>query len=290
MEWFYAFLKKNGNTGFPTPKQYLDSGTPYTEIDDGTIVKVRAYAFYHSISLERVDLPNVTSVGDNAFDWCLNMTSANMPKVTTLGANAFKACSKLETFNSGALTTIGEAAFTGCTQLTEIDLSAVTSIGKSAFANTGLTSLELPAFTAAGTVNQGCFTNSRIATINLPQSTKIGHTWFQRCPISVIHGNNVPVVADVQDWAFSYCENLIEATFPSATQIRRYSFRGSAIAKLVLPGATVCAIASDSFLDTPITNGTGYVYVPDELVETYKNTNNWKTIEAQIRPISDNVE
>ena len=39
--------------------------------------------------------------------------------------------------------------------------------------------------------------------------------------------------------------------------------------------------------NTPIKSGTGYVYVPDNLVETYKSTTNWSTYATQIKGISE---
>lgn len=41
------------------------------------------------------------------------------------------------------------------------------------------------------------------------------------------------------------------------------------------------------FSNTPIANGTGYVYVPDNMVETYKSATNWSTYADQIKPISE---
>ena len=39
--------------------------------------------------------------------------------------------------------------------------------------------------------------------------------------------------------------------------------------------------------NTPIASGTGYVYVPDDMVETYKSATNWSDYSSQIKPISE---
>lgn len=39
--------------------------------------------------------------------------------------------------------------------------------------------------------------------------------------------------------------------------------------------------------NTPIKNGTGYVYVPDASVDAYKADSKWSAIESQIKPISE---
>ena len=41
------------------------------------------------------------------------------------------------------------------------------------------------------------------------------------------------------------------------------------------------------FSGTPIANGTGYVYVPDNMVETYKSAANWSTYADQIKGMSE---
>ena len=40
---------------------------------------------------------------------------------------------------------------------------------------------------------------------------------------------------------------------------------------------------------TPIANGTGYVYVPDDMVDTYKSATNWSTYASQIKGMSELV-
>ena len=44
------------------------------------------------------------------------------------------------------------------------------------------------------------------------------------------------------------------------------------------------------FGGSKIASGTGYIYVPDDLVEDYKAATNWSTYAAQIKPLSEYVE
>jgi hypothetical protein len=44
------------------------------------------------------------------------------------------------------------------------------------------------------------------------------------------------------------------------------------------------------FASTPIASGTGYIYVPAALVDSYKGATNWSTYAAQIRAIEDYPE
>ena len=48
--------------------------------------------------------------------------------------------------------------------------------------------------------------------------------------------------------------------------------------------------ATDIFAATPIANGTGYIYVPDALVDTVKALEGWSLYASQIKPLSEYVE
>ena len=45
--------------------------------------------------------------------------------------------------------------------------------------------------------------------------------------------------------------------------------------------------ATNCFNNSAIANGTGYVYVPDDMVDTYKTATNWLVYADQIKPISE---
>ena len=45
--------------------------------------------------------------------------------------------------------------------------------------------------------------------------------------------------------------------------------------------------ATNCFNNASIENGTGYVYVPDDMVDTYKAATNWSVYADQIKPISE---
>ena len=46
-------------------------------------------------------------------------------------------------------------------------------------------------------------------------------------------------------------------------------------------------LGTDVFVDTPIANGTGFIYVRDALVDSYKTDENWSTWASQIKPLSE---
>jgi hypothetical protein len=46
----------------------------------------------------------------------------------------------------------------------------------------------------------------------------------------------------------------------------------------------------NAFNNTPIKSGTGYIYVPATLIDSYKSATNWSTYAAQFRAIEDYPE
>lgn len=90
-------------------------------------------------------------------------------------------------------------------------------------------------------------------------------------------------------YAFQACENLTTANFPVATSIKNYAFRDCTnLTALILRNATLCTLSTaNGFRNTPIESGTGYIYVPSALVDTYKAATNWSTFAAQFRALED---
>ena len=59
---------------------------------------------------------------------------------------------------------------------------------------------------------------------------------------------------------------------------------------LVVKATTPPTLYYTVFVDTPIASGTGYIYVPDESVDAYKQATNWSQYASQIKPLSEYVE
>ena len=57
---------------------------------------------------------------------------------------------------------------------------------------------------------------------------------------------------------------------------------------LILRSSTLCALSNTSaFTNTGIANGIGWIYVPSDLVDSYKSATNWSTYADQIVPINE---
>ena len=90
-------------------------------------------------------------------------------------------------------------------------------------------------------------------------------------------------------YAVSSCTALHTAEFDILTKMVGVSFNGcTALEKLILRSSTMCSLANASALArTKIESGTGYIYVPDNLVDSYKGATNWSTYANQIKGLSE---
>ena len=187
--------------------------------------------------------------------------------VTSIGSYAFYNCYKLTTVNFPVAESIGEYAFNSCSSLTTADFPAVTSIGSRAF-----------------------YTCSALTTADFPVATSIGSYAFYTC--SALTTVNFPMATSIGSNAFQACSKLTTVNFPVAESIDSYAFRDcSALTALILrSGARATLGGTSAFNNTPIKSGTGYIYVPAALVDSYKAASNWSTYANQIRAIEDYPE
>lgn len=125
----------------------------------------------------------------------------------------------------------------------------------------------------------GVYTNDRV--------TKVGQSGFDGCAslISV----DLPNVVTVENSGFYNCKLLKSVNLPKVTSIGNNGFNSTKqLDTLILRNSSVCALENvNAFQDTKIAAGTGYIYVPDNLVDSYKTATNWVTFANQIKPISE---
>lgn len=186
-------------------------------------------------------------------------------EVATIPTYAFYGCNSLETIELPACKTINTACFTNCTSLKSIDFPNCTSIGGTVFRGcTSLTNVNMPLVTGSSTYSfADC---SSLKDIRLPQIATVGGAMFQNCPL------------------------LEYAYLPNATSIGAMAFQDCASLSSVVieQTARLCTLAATTaFAGTPIASGTGFIYVPDTLVDEYKTVTNWSTYASQIKPLSE---
>ena len=89
--------------------------------------------------------------------------------------------------------------------------------------------------------------------------------------------------------SFARCSNLAKIDFDVLEEMQDTDFyQCSALTTVIIRSPAVCTMSdSDAFKSTPIESGTGYVYVPAALVDSYKAATNWSVYADQIRAIED---
>ena len=96
------------------------------------------------------------------------------------------------------------------------------------------------------------------------------------------------MIKRVREYVFYGCTALTTVDLPAATSIGDGAFNGcTALTTVILRSSTVCVIFENTFLWSTIESGTGYIYVPRALVDSYKVDTTWSTYAAQIRAIED---
>ena len=252
---------------------------------------IKAYAFINCKQLIDVDLPNVTTIKAHAFQGCTSLTSINLPNLTTIEGSeyAFQGCTSLTSINLPNLTNLFSYIFQDCTSLTSINLPNLTTVSATyAFRGcTSLTSINLPNLTTIGGNGnfQGC---TSLTSINLPNVTSISSSNFQGC--TSLTSINLPNLTTIGGGAnFQDCTSLTSINLPNLTAINGYTFQGcTSLTTVILRYNELVQLQNISaFNNTPIKSGTGYVYVPDDLVNTYKAATNWKSYKNQIKGISE---
>lgn len=126
------------------------------------------------------------------------------------------------------------------------------------------------------------------ATYKNTVATKVKDTCFNGYTklISV----EFPMVTSVGTQAFQNCLSLKKADFSVLTSINIWAFNACrALEALIIRTNSVCTLAGTNAFanNSGIAAGTGYVYVPSALVDSYKAATNWSTYADQIRAIED---
>lgn len=261
--------------------------TSFNFDNNDTAFTIDAWAFGESGLTGEINLSDVTSIGNYAFNNCHKLTSVtqdialdNLDKegslqsvgnfafyqchelksvlfngnLTQLGNAAFKYCEKLESVNlvDTRLTAINAEAFRGCSKFANLVLpESVTTIGANAFdvcpSLTG--ALDLSNVTSIGA---SAFTSTNITSVTFGENlTSIGARAFIYCgAIQKIDLANTKLTT-IESETFRGCNGATMVEFPlTLTTIKQDAFRGcSSIALLDMKNTKITTIGDNSFRD-----------------------------------------
>lgn len=249
---------------------YNDYNLVQVTLSEG-LTSIGQNAFYNCDSLTAITIPNnVRSIGASAFYDCDGLTTITIPdNVTSMGTYTFYDCDGLLNVTiSNGLTTIGERAFYSCNSLREVTGGEnVTTIGSNAFAYcSSLTSFDC---------------HDKVTTLS---SYALAYCSMLKELKGLKGITNVNSYAIYQDYNLTELEMGENLTVWNSQS----SYSGSYTLKLLsitLPGETFPFTNSNSTYGLP--DGM-ILFVPDTLVETYKN--NTITSRFRILPIGSTDE
>lgn len=232
------------------------------EVDFPVLTSVAEEGFYNCGSLATASMPELLTVGTNGF-YGAKFTDITFPKVTTLYGSSFRENRSLHRLNLPSLTTLsGSCIFYNDTSLLSMEFSRVTSAsGEYQFELCYIEEVSLPLITY---INYRLFRNSRVKHIVAEKATGFGEQCFYDS--SVLESLYMPNARDtVNANAFYNCRALTKLIFG------RYFIS--------------LANTTNVFTNTPIANGTGYIYVHLDFLEIYRNATNWINYKDQILPL-----
>lgn len=126
-----------------------------------------------------------------------------------------------------------------------------------------------------------------LKSIELPELTDPGWYAFQRC--EALETAIVPKIQKAYSHCFAVCSKLKTLDFHNLQAMYDNAFAYCGIKNLILRRTDGLATldATSALSNNPIANGTGYIYVPRSLVDSYKNATNWSVYANQFRALED---
>ena len=148
-----------------------------------------------------------------------------------------------------------------------------------------------------------------LVTVDFPNVTYIDGSVFVYS--SALKNVNLPKCNYLESYAFNYCTGLQEIKLHACQYIGASAFMGctnleivdllyasiergafascSKLKALIIRHETVASVLKDkgALSGTLIASGTGYIYVPSALVESYKTASGWSNYANQFRALED---
>lgn len=225
---------------------------------------------------------------DTDKDGMLSMAEAAAVSYDQFGATFF-GNSEITTFNEfqyfTGVTTLYSDAFRNCTNLKSIVLpSTLQSIGGYAFANTALTSIDIPQ--SVTTLHNGMFRQcaklesftGRYASSDHKSLVK-DNILYAIAPSGLTDYDVPSNVTRLQDYVFHLNDKLVRVRVPaSVTKVGSYAFRGCTSLEYVIFKRSTPPTGDNYMFD----DTTCKIYVPSASVSSYQNATYWSNYKSRI--------
>lgn len=243
-----VLTRVNVNTNVPIPEGYIKPSGSKTITTNGS----------HDVTNYASAIVNIAAAEDLSTE--LNNQNALLSTQTTSISDIITALQNKA--SGGGSTDIEDGIITRT--LTSYTNDRITKVGSHVFR--GFTSL---------------------TSISLPNVTLLAAYALDSC--SGLTSVNLPKVATLNNYAMQNCGGLTTLEFPLKISTQGAVWNNcSNLTTLILRGTTMSGLGNKNcFNNTPIASGTGYIYVPDNLVDSYKAATNWSTYAAQIKGLSE---
>ncbi len=189
---------------------------PMTVSFDTTVQSVGAYTFCECAHIQdTVNLRNITTIGDSAFQDCSSIRGVTADKLATAGKKSFEGCTEMTQASMLMLKVVPDNMFRNTESMSTLNLHPnCTTIGSRAFENSGVQTI-----------------NSVVEnTVNLRSVTSVGAYAFAGSKVvNVTIGSSGVVIGTFGDYVFYNCQYLLTVEIAGTVSTLPYNtFRAEA--------------------------------------------------------------
>ena len=144
-------------------------------------------------------------------------------------------------------------------------------------------------YTSAKYMFSGCEGLTTIPQLDFSRVTEASSMFYNCTRLTTIPQLDFSRVT-ITGSMFYGCTSLTTLDFSNIKTIGASFAQGaSSLSTLIIRNPTTLATLgnANAFSGTPIASGTGYIYVPDGLVDSYKQATKWSTYASQIKGLSE---